>query len=76
MEQLMMNAIRQFRREHNKQKETETMRNFKHTKSLSVANIFAPAPVGNGGTERRLSAVRVGSFSCLGRAVWHLKRSD
>nr|DAP62511.1 MAG TPA: hypothetical protein [Caudoviricetes sp.] len=51
------------------------MRNFKRTKSLSMANIFAPELVGNGGTERRLSAVRVGSFSCLGRAAWHLKRS-
>lgn len=52
------------------------MRNFKRTKSLSVANIFAPAPVRNGGTERRLFAVWVGSFFCLGRAVWHLKRSS
>lgn len=51
------------------------MNNINQTKSLSVVNIFAPAPVGNGGTERRLFAVRVGSFSCLGRAVWHLKRS-
>lgn len=52
------------------------MNNNEQIMSLSVANIFAPAPVGNGGTERRLFAVRVGSFSCLGRVVWHLKRSD
>lgn len=51
------------------------MNNIRQKMSLSEANIFAHGLVGNSGTERRLFAVRIGSFSCLGRAEWHLKKS-
>ena len=51
------------------------MNNIKQTMSLSVANIFAHGLVGNGGAARSSRAFQIGSFFCLGRAEWHLKKS-
>lgn len=52
------------------------MNNIKQIMSLSVANIFAQGLVGNGGATRSSRAFQIGSFFCLGRAKWHLKKSD
>ena len=51
------------------------MNNNEQIMSLSVANIFAPELVGNGGAARSSRAFQIGSFFCLGRAEWHLKKS-
>lgn len=44
--------------------------------SLSEATIFAQGLVGDGGTAHSFRVFQVSSFSCLGRAAWHLKKSS
>lgn len=51
------------------------MNNINQTMSLSVANGFAHGLVGDGGAAQLSRVFQVGSFFCLGRGVWRLKKS-
>ena len=52
------------------------MNNGNRKMSLSEATIFAHGLVGDGETAQGSRVFQVSSFSCLGMAAWHLKKSS